>query len=165
MRIALAFALLLVPLFAHAQAPQVTRADVTEFGIYTADLVQAEKAPGSVAGTEKIVTHMRLAAQTRTIPAAKGVSFGYRFVLVGAPAGAIAPLHTVSIFPSAMTNPATRQSAARSESDIGLSIGAVGYTGYSMDSDWEVLPGVWTFQIWYQGRKLNEQSFTVQGSP
>jgi hypothetical protein len=120
---------------------------VTEFGIYTADLIKAEPAPGSVAGSEKIVTHMRLTAQTRSIPAAKGTSFGYRFALVGDPAGVIAPLHMVTIFPAAMTNPATHQSSIKSEGDIGLSIGAVGYAGYSMDNDWEVLPGVWTFQI------------------
>ena len=162
MRIALAFALLLVSHLAYAQTPQVTRVDVTEYGIYTADLVKAEPAPGSPAGTEKILTHMRLAAQTRTIPGAKGISFGYRFVLVGSPAGAIAPLHVVTIFPAAMTNPATHQSSTRSEGDIGLSIGAIGYAGYSIDNDWEVLPGVWTFQIWFQGRKLAEQSFTVQ---
>ncbi len=162
MRIGLVLALLLASSAAYAQAPQVIGADVTEFGIYTAELERAEPAPGTVAGTEKIVTHMRLAAQTRTIPAAKGVSFGCRFTLVGTPIGAIAPLHMVTIFPSPMTNPATRQSATRSESDIGLSIGAVGYTGYSMDNDWEILPGVWTFQIWSQGRKLAEQSFTVQ---
>lgn len=162
MRMALAFVVLLYPLAASAQAPQVTRADVTEYGIYTADLVNAEPAPGAVAGTEKIVTGMRLAAQTRTIPAAKGVSFGYRFVLVGAPAGAVAPLRMVTIFPSPMINPESGQSSASSENDIGLSIGAVGYAGYSMDNEWEVLPRVWTFQIWSQGRKLAEESFTVQ---
>lgn len=162
MRVALAFALLLVSHLASAQTPQVTRVDVTEYGIYTADLVKAEPAPGSPAGTEKIVTHMRLATQTRTVPAAKGTSFGYRFVVAGSPAGVIAPLHMVTTFPASMTNPATHQSSTRSESDIGVSIGAIGYAGYSMDDDWEVLPGVWTFQIWSQGRKLAEQSFTVQ---
>lgn len=162
MRIALTFIFLLLPVVSYAQAPQATRIDVTEFGIYTADLVKAEKAPGTVTGTTNIVTHMRLAAQTRIIPAQKGVAFGFRFNLVGAPAGAIAPLHAVTIFPSAMTDPATHMSKTQIESDFGLSIGAVGYHGYEMDSDWEVLPGVWTFQIWSQGRKLAEQSFTVQ---
>ena len=162
MKIAPVFALLLASFAAYAQAPQITAANITEFGIYTAELERAESAPGTVAGTEKIVTQLRLAAQTRTIPAVRGVSFGYRFTLVGTPIGAIAPLHMVTLFPSPMTNPATHQSSTRSESDIGLSIGATGYAGYSMDDDWEVLPGTWTFQIWHQGRKLGEQSFTVQ---
>ena len=131
MRIATVSALLLTSSIAYAQSPQVSGANITEFGIYTSELVRAEPAPGAVAGHEKIVTNMRLAAQTRTIPAQKGVSFGYRFTLVGTPIGAIAPLHMVTIFPSPMTNPATHQSSAHSEGDIGLSIGATGYAGYS----------------------------------
>jgi len=162
MRIALAFILLLLSSASYAQEPKVTSVGVTEFGIYTAELVKAEKAPGTVAGTTNIVTHMRLVARTRTIPAKTHTAFGFRFNLVGTPDGAIAPLHAVTIFPSAMTDPATHVSKTQSESDIGLTIGAVGYHGYEMDDEWEVLPGVWTFQIWSQGRKLAEQSFTVQ---
>jgi hypothetical protein len=29
------------------------------------------------------------------------------------------------------------------------------------DNDYELLPGRWTFEIWYGDRKLGEQSFTV----
>jgi len=53
---------------------------------------------------------MRLNSRTRTIPARQGVAFGFRFTVVGTPSGAIAPLHAVTIFPSAMTDPATHVS-------------------------------------------------------
>lgn len=72
--------------------------------------MNTEKAPGTVTGTTNIVTHMRLNSRTRTIPARKGVAFGFRFNLVGTPPAAIAPLHAVTIFPSAMTDPATHVS-------------------------------------------------------
>jgi len=35
------------------------------------------------------------------------------------------------------------------------------YRDYTFAHDWELLPGVWTFQIWYQGRMLAEEKFTV----
>jgi hypothetical protein len=162
MRAALILALWLLSPGAHAQAPQVDRIDVSQFGTYTKELVHAEAAPGTPAGTLNIVTNVRLVAQTRTIPAQKGVGFGFRFVVVGAPAGALVPLRAVTIFPAPMTNPATQRSEKQEEADISLTIGTVAYRGYSMDSEWEVLPGVWRFQIWYHGRKLAEEAFTVQ---
>jgi len=68
----------------------------------------------------------------------------------------------VTIFPSPMTNPATRQPQPRDENHISLTIGTVAYDGYAMENNWEVLPGPWTFQIWYQDQKLAEQTFTVR---
>ena len=33
--------------------------------------------------------------------------------------------------------------------------------GYGFDNAWEIVPGVWTEQIWYQDRMLAERTFTV----
>ncbi|MDH3900633.1 MAG: DUF3859 domain-containing protein [Gammaproteobacteria bacterium] len=38
---------------------------------------------------------------------------------------------------------------------------AIGYTGYGLDEDYELVEGDWTFEIWYQDRKLIEQTFTT----
>ncbi|VAW50714.1 hypothetical protein MNBD_GAMMA05-2642 [hydrothermal vent metagenome] len=35
------------------------------------------------------------------------------------------------------------------------------YTGYGFDEDYELVEGEWTFQIWYQDKKLIEQKFTT----
>jgi hypothetical protein len=40
-------------------------------------------------------------------------------------------------------------------------IGTTQFRSYVLDNDWEVVPGVWIFQVWYQGRKLAEQKFTL----
>jgi hypothetical protein len=42
-----------------------------------------------------------------------------------------------------------------------LKIGALCLLGYGFDNAWEIVPGVWTEQIWYQDRMLAERSFTV----
>ena len=44
-----------------------------------------------------------------------------------------------------------------------LKIGALCLLGYGFDNAWEIVPGVWTEQIWYQDRKLAERTFTVSG--
>jgi hypothetical protein len=42
-----------------------------------------------------------------------------------------------------------------------LKIGALCLLGYGFDNAWEIVPGIWTEQIWYQDRMLAERTFTV----
>ncbi len=43
-----------------------------------------------------------------------------------------------------------------------VSIGQViAYTGYGLNEDYEMQAGDWTFQIWYDNKKLIEQTFTT----
>lgn len=37
----------------------------------------------------------------------------------------------------------------------------IGYTGYGLDEDYEMVAGDWVFEIWYQNRKVVEQTFTT----
>lgn len=38
---------------------------------------------------------------------------------------------------------------------------AIGYTGYGLDEDYELVEGDWIFEIWYQDRKMVDQTFTT----
>jgi hypothetical protein len=38
---------------------------------------------------------------------------------------------------------------------------AIGYTGYGLDEDYELVEGDWVFEIWYQDKKMIEQKFTT----
>lgn len=154
--------LLLVSTGAYAQTPQIDRIDVVEYGIYTVNTESTLSAPGVAGGTRNIVSDIRHAATTRNVPAQKGVKFGYRFTVIGAPAGTIVPIHMVVILPlPGLRDPAMQKPFTRDEYDRTAGIGTTSFTTYSLDDDWEVVPGIWTFQIWYQGRKLAEQKFTV----
>ncbi len=37
----------------------------------------------------------------------------------------------------------------------------IAFTGYGFDEDYELVEGDWVFEIWYRGKKLNEQKFTT----
>lgn len=37
----------------------------------------------------------------------------------------------------------------------------IAYTGYGLDEDYELVEGDWTFEIWYQDKKVIEQKFTT----
>jgi hypothetical protein len=163
MRIALPLALLMfVSGMAHAQTPQVDRIDVVEYGIYTTDTERSDAAPGTATGTVRELTNIRHAETTTTVPAQLGVRFGFRFTVVGAPAGAVVPLHYITIFPPpGMRNPATQVIKTQSEYDSSAAIGVTSYKDYGLDNDWEIVPGVWTFQVRCEGRLLAEQKFSV----
>ena len=160
----------LLPLFAliagagaaHAQALQIDHIDVTQYGIYTATTTSKLAAPGTASGTASIVGNISLAEMTRTIPLRLGVRFGFNYTVVGTPAGAPVSLHFVTIYPPpGLTNPATHQLMAQGEVDHDVSIGETTYKGYHIGEEWGLVPGAWIMQIWYQGRKLAEQSFTL----
>ena len=154
--------LLFVSSGAYAQTAQIDRIDIVEYGIYTANIAGQQAAPNTAAGTVTTLNDIQHAATTQAIPAQQGVRFGFRFVVVGAPAGTVVPLHMVTIFPPpGLTNPATQQPKAQSEYDTTAPIGQTWFKGYTLTNDWEVMPGIWTMQIWYQGHKMAEQQFTV----
>ena len=147
---------------AIAQTAQVSRIDITEYGLYTSTVADRVGAPNTATGVVSRITNVKLAATTRAIPAQQGVEFGFRFVVVGAPAGKIVPLHMVTVFPPpGLRNPATQQVKAQSEYDTNAVIGAISYKSYGFTNDWEVSLGLWTMQIWYEGRKLAQQQFNV----
>jgi hypothetical protein len=147
---------------AHAQMLHIDAVKVVEYGLYTADVDSAVAAPGTPMGSSTVLTDVKHAATTRTIPAQLGVRFGFRFTVLGAPTGVTLPFRMVTIFPypGLVAHPGARPQA-RSEYDKPVTIGATSYRDYSFDQPWELVPGVWTFQIWHQGHKLAEQKFTV----
>ena len=38
---------------------------------------------------------------------------------------------------------------------------SIGYIGYGFDEDYELVEGDWVFEVWYQDKKLVEQTFTT----
>jgi hypothetical protein len=35
------------------------------------------------------------------------------------------------------------------------------FSGYDIDDSWELVPGVWTIQLWAGDQKFAEESFTL----
>jgi hypothetical protein len=147
---------------AHAQAPQADHIDIGEYGLYTTAASGEVVAPGTTTGATTQLNNIQHLVTTRTVPAQLGVHFGFRYTVAGTPAGDSVRLHMVTIFPSpGLRQPGNPQPQLRSEYDTARAIGSQLYRDYSFEHDWELVPGIWTFQIWYQGRMLAEQKFTV----
>jgi hypothetical protein len=72
------------------------------------------------------------------------------------------PLHIVMLYPApGVVRPGAQAPIRRSEYSAPKRIGDWLFLVYSLDEDWELVPGDWTFEIWYENRKLTSQTFTV----
>jgi hypothetical protein len=96
-------------------------------------------------------------ATATDIPGALGVSFGIHYALGGGPTA----VRSVLFFPPAgLKNPrfpAPAHSYTHDESCDGSDC----YDLYALDFPWEVVEGIWTFQIWANGNLVLEKKFRV----
>jgi hypothetical protein len=159
---ALPVALVIAPLSLYAQTVSVDRIEILEKGIYQAQTTGTTQAGSTATGQVRGLGNIELVRETTTIPMRLGLEFGFRYSLVGSPKGAEVPVKFVTIFPEpGLYNPAKGQTFHRDEYIRTKTLGNPAYKGYGFEHSWELVPGVWTFQIWYQDRMLTEQRFTV----
>ncbi len=162
MRAILAFVVLLAgAAAAAAQADRIDGADITQFGIYEHKLTGTEDASSTATGMVRNVTY-KFVSETTSVPARRDVGFGFEYRIVGEPKGAKVPIRSVTIFPEGgVRNPKTGKTFLRSEYVGDKAIGELILKGYTLDSDWEIVPGTWTFQVWFGDKLLAEKVFTL----
>ena len=100
--------------------------------------------------------------KTDTITARLGVMFGFRYTVTGDPPRGVFQLEYVRSYPSSGARDSTIASSHRTSSfKLTGRTGETNFIGFTFDHDWELMPGIWTFQIWSDGRKFSEQQFVV----
>jgi hypothetical protein len=155
----LALAICSAPFF--VMAADIDSAEIIRFGIYKADFISKEEAPGAAAGTKNIVQNVALAEQTANIPARVGMRFGFEYVIKGGPAGATIDLTYKYLHPP-ITNPKTNQLFTSQEiMSKNREIGKAASITYTLDYEWEAVVGEWTFQVFYEDKKLTEKTFHI----
>jgi hypothetical protein len=162
MRILLALCLLLVASGPSLAAPRVDKIEIVAAGLYKSTLSGKVVKTDSASGTRSIIASETLLKETDQVVAKPGVEFGVRYRIVGAPRGAAVPIKIVTYYPlQGMSNPKTGRTTWREELDAKRRVGRVLYESFHFDHDWELVPGIWSFQFWYGGRMLAEQRFAV----
>jgi hypothetical protein len=145
---------------ANAQRARIDRIDIVEFGIYTADRkLDSIDAQGIKRNT---IDNVRHAATTTTIPLQKGVQFGYSYKIIGQPDGAQVDIKLVTNYPApGLRSPSSGKPVMRAERIRKRLIGETSVTTYTLEDDFELVPGVWTFEIYDGDRKLVTKTFTL----
>ncbi len=143
----------------------VSGVTVTNVGIYTGQSTSAPARAGQASPTGTIGTaaDWHFDSTGQDIPGKVGTQFGIEFRIDGAPAGDSVTLHLVLAFPpQGIRNPNTGDMMHTANISFpNVKIGALCVAGYGFDNGWEIVPGPWVAQIWYQDRMLAERTFTV----
>jgi len=170
-RLALASAVIGIVLSgAHAlaapakQPGSVDRIDVTDYGIYT-----AEKSEVTTKGKNPrhyAVENVAIVALTDTVQAIPGVKFGLRYRIIGDPLDARVTVKIVVKYPpEGVLSPkdgVLHDFTYTVTDHIG---GLYSFAGYSADETWEMVPGVWTLQLWVSDKMYAEKTFTMVPKP
>jgi len=132
---------------------------ITDFGIYEPQGGKDVTLPTGV--PRYTVDDVQLVAETNTIPAKLGTKFGFRYRIVGNSWGAPVAIKVVTLYPPAgAVSP--KMGLIHSASLLKTAhIGASNAIAYSADEPWEMVPGVWTIQLWVGSNKLAEQTFNM----
>lgn len=142
-----------------ANAQEVTGIAVVERGLYTLEVTKTERTPSGV--EQGTVANICRVADTATVPAVRGTQFGLRYRVDGPVPGETVLVRKVVHFPNAVTPPGAPRAISTYESTTPATTGRVSYWGYGLDHAWEIVPGIWTLEMFHEGRKLAEVRFQL----
>jgi hypothetical protein len=144
-------------------APQVVNVEGAERNWAGTYLVSASRSMPDVrdpSGRKWVVSSPTPLIEGERIAARLGVRFGIGFTVRGTPVGQLVQIRRVWRFPP-MTNPMTGVTLTRAANEIVCRLGESCFIGQFLAQDFEVIPGVWTVDVWFGDTKLLEQSFTL----
>jgi len=133
-------------------ATEVDNIKIIDFGLYKTKSAGWQEAPGTQRGEIQIIGQRQLVKRTKMIPGSDGTEFGFRYVVNGDEQGGQVDL-LVRVSHSEMQS-SDEWVAARQ-------IGTPSFEGWKFDNDSQIVPGKLTIQLFHEGTKLAEKSFTV----
>jgi Domain of unknown function (DUF3859) len=162
MRIFLAVLLVMGGLSAaQAQKVKVYGADVLRTGIYKMGKYKEIDNPDISTG-HRYEAPATLLRRTTVIPAKQGIAFGLDLMIRGTPKGKVVPFRIVWRYPApGLRNPDTGKVKFLDDYIDRKNLGEETQFYWSLGEAWTAVPGKWTFEIWYEGRMLATQSFTL----
>lgn len=138
-------------------------AEITEYGLYRIEHPKSFQYKGLPSNSLITSAELTLIKKTTNIPAKVGNAFGFRYLVTGPVAGEEIWLTIVMKYPSpGLIDPSTGERHTIDRYQIPATVGNIGTTFYSLDSDWELARGIWTREIWHGNDFLISQSFNIQ---
>jgi hypothetical protein len=162
------FAVVLLFTATHGLAqPTNATGKVNDYGMYrTTQLIPQNlvKTPESIVGLDKTPGRgVHLISITNRIPAKLGVHFGMRFTLLNLPVpDGVVGITKIARHPLMVKSDGTVSTCYTNvQKQIVRAGWTAGWTGYSFDHDYELLPGPWEFELQYEGKLLCKSEFIV----
>ncbi len=132
--------------------------EILDFGTYTAidkKLVEANK---TLAGTVYEISKIKFINFDDVIYANIGIFFGIRYKISSKAEYNNIPIQVKVFHPKFITD---NQSSELEEWTEYRTVNNPKVTGYKFDFDYELVPGIWTIELWYKNYKYCEKRFNV----
>jgi len=101
--------------------------------------------------------------QTDRVPARQGAEFGVIFAVTGAPPGSKLTLRQIARYPAPGRRlPESGKLQKTDEADTECDVSEPCTTSYLIEARDEIIPGEWTLELHYRGRKVMEQKFYMR---
>ena len=135
-----------------SMATEVDSVKIIDFGLYKTTFAGWQEASQTQRGKVEIIGQRELLKRTKMIPLSDGSEFGIRYVVNGQEEGGEVDL-LVRVSHSGMQSSEEWVTARQ--------IGTPSFDGWKFDSESRMVPGKLTIQLFHQGTKLAEKTFTV----
>ena len=146
---------------AQAQPVRIERVEILGVGEFAlAKDVKTIKSKDISTG-QRTVAEAELVKETTTITAKYGTSFGAKVRFVGK-AGSSAKIKVVWRYPDpGIVNPQSGTAKFLDEFEDNRDMGTTASFTWNLQSDWVLVTGRWTLELWQGDRRLMSQDFTL----
>ena len=135
-----------------SQASEVDSVEIIDFGLYKTTFASWQEAPNTQRGEIQLIGSRELISRTKRIPSKGGTEFGIRYVVNGQEEGGQVDLLVRVVHSDSQTS---------EEWTASRQIGSPSFDGWKFDAYSQITPEKLTIQLFHQGVKLAEKSFTV----
>ena len=135
-----------------SMATEVDSIKIIDFGQYKTTCAGWQEAPGTQRGKIQIIGQRELLKRTKRIALSDGTEFGIRYVVNGQEEGGQVDL-LVRVSHSEMQSSEEWVTARQ--------IGTPSFDGWKFDRESQMVPGKLTIELFHEGIKLAEKTFTV----
>ena len=135
-----------------SQASEVDSVEIIDFGLYKTTFASWQEAPNTQRGEIQLIGSRELISRTKRIPSKGGTEFGIRYVVNGQEEGGQVDLLVRVVHSDSQTS---------EEWTASREIGSPSFDGWRLGADSQITPGKLTIQLFHEGIKLAEKSFTV----
>jgi hypothetical protein len=133
----------------------VKEGTITNYGVFDIPTVQINNKK-----TKSLFEKRSLVKNTDEIKASIGTRFGFNYVIDGEPNSKSIRIMKIINYPE----PGIMKGGKIIDSDtsyFSVFMNSMKYTGYKFNYDYEIIPGVWEIEIWYNQNKLLSKKFDV----
>ncbi len=139
----------------------IRAAEIVGYGIFDTTSTVAQRGFTSSSIAKDSVRGVRFLEYTTEIPGVLGTNFGFQFVINSTPRGKPVRVTSVIKFPEPGIQRPGGKLYTESRDTHQVIMGQKSLHGYGFDEEWEIVPGTWVFELWYQSARLIKKTFTV----